>query len=210
MMCQNCGKNPATTHVKRNINGKTAEWHLCADCAAKQGLGQGLVPMLGGLGFELGDFWGSLFAEPAAREQKNAERCPGCGSSFNEIAQSGKVGCARCYTAFYDRLLPSVQRIHGKTKHAGKVPAYIAEEEKRAEVQPPAEPERKEAAGAAAAEEPADTERTLTGLREELTACIERQEYEKCAAIRDRIRELEQSRGQQKDKEEEGNSRVGE
>ena len=25
MMCQNCGKNPATTHVKRTVNGKTAE-----------------------------------------------------------------------------------------------------------------------------------------------------------------------------------------
>ena len=38
MMCQNCGKSPATTHVKRTVNGKTAEWHLCAECAAKQGL----------------------------------------------------------------------------------------------------------------------------------------------------------------------------
>ncbi|MCI8553895.1 MAG: hypothetical protein HFJ80_03005 [Clostridiales bacterium] len=185
MLCQNCGKSPATTHVKRNINGKTAEWHLCADCAAKQGIGagfgQGLVPVLGGLGFELGDFWGSLFAEPAAREQKDAERCPGCGSSFNDIAQSGKVGCAQCYTTFYDRLLPSVQRIHGKTRHVGKIPVRMTGNET---------PE--DSGGTVAAVKRAAREQELKVLRQELDACVARQEYEKCAGLRDRIRELEQ------------------
>ena len=54
MLCQNCGKNQATTHVKKTINGETSELHLCAACAAKQGLGG----MWNGFGFDLGDFWG--------------------------------------------------------------------------------------------------------------------------------------------------------
>ena len=33
MLCQNCGKYEATTHVKRIINGESAEAHLCGDCA---------------------------------------------------------------------------------------------------------------------------------------------------------------------------------
>ena len=117
MLCQNCGKNQATTHVKKTINGETSELHLCAACAAKQGLGG----MWNGFGFDLGDFWGSLFAEPAARELADSVRCEGCGKTFQEIAHTGKAGCPACYTTFYDRLLPSIQRIHGKAQHVGKI-----------------------------------------------------------------------------------------
>ena len=34
MICQNCGKREATTHIKRVVNGETSESHLCAECAA--------------------------------------------------------------------------------------------------------------------------------------------------------------------------------
>ena len=183
MMCQNCGKNPATTHVKRTINGKTAEWHLCAECAAKQGLEN----MFGGLGFELGDFWGSLFAEPATREMADTLRCPGCGRRFHDIAQSGKVGCAQCYTTFYDRLLPSVQRIHGKTRHTGKVPLSASLKTE----QPAEEASAKKQAPEAPALSPETPDRELSQLRKQLDQCIQQQQYEQCAVLRDRIRELE-------------------
>lgn len=189
MMCQNCGKNPATTHVKRTVNGKTAEWHLCAECAAKQGLEN----MFGGLGFELGDFWGSLFAEPSTREMADTLRCPGCGRRFQDIAQSGKVGCAQCYTTFYDRLLPSIQRIHGKTKHSGKVPASVPDTKAAAVPAVPAV-----GAVSSAPEEPAvpSPEQELKKLRAQLETCIQQQQYEQCAVLRDRIRELENGEAQ--------------
>lgn len=166
MLCQNCGKNQATTFVKKNINGETTELHLCSSCAAKQGLNT----MWNGFGFDLGDFWGSLFAEPAARAMADSVRCEGCGKTFNEIVNSGKAGCPSCYTTFYDRLLPSVQRIHGKAQHMGKVPPQAGEMAKR--------------------------DRELDALRKELAEAISNQEYEKCAALRDRIQalELEESR----------------
>lgn len=99
MLCQNCGKNLATTHMKKTINGETTELHLCAACAAKQGLNT----VWNGLGLDLGNFWGSLFAEPAVREQADAVRCECCGSTFADIARSGRAGCPCCYTTFYDR-----------------------------------------------------------------------------------------------------------
>ena len=37
MMCQSCGKKTATTHIKTIVNGKLAEYHLCADCAKQKG-----------------------------------------------------------------------------------------------------------------------------------------------------------------------------
>ena len=161
MLCQNCGKRPATTYVKKTINGKTTEIHLCGECAAHQGLN----PVFGGLGLNLDNFWGSLFAEPAARAMADTVRCEGCGKSFSEIADSGKVGCAACYTTFYDRLLPSIQSIHGKARHTGKVPAGAGDQIKK--------------------------ERELDQLRKQLADCIAKQDYENCAKLRDRIQELE-------------------
>ncbi len=162
MYCDSCGKNPATAFVKKTVNGHTTELHLCAQCAAKQGIGS----TFGGFGLDLGDFWGSLFAEPAAQMQADTVRCPDCGRSFGEIAEQGRPGCPTCYLTFYDRLLPSIQRIHGKTRHTGKVAVQAGESVKK--------------------------ERELQELRDKLAACIASQDYETCAALRDRIRELEQ------------------
>lgn len=161
MLCQKCGKNPATAHVKRTVNGKTSEMHLCAACAAEQGFGK----MFGG--FNLGDFWGSLFAEPTAPAVTDTVRCEGCGKSFREIVSSGRAGCPSCYTTFYDRLLPSVQRIHGKTGHVGKVACGASGEVRRL--------------------------RELDDLRRQLNEAIAAQEYEECAKLRDQIRALEGS-----------------
>ena len=125
MLCQNCGKNPATTHVKKTVNGETSELYLCASCAAQQGLGN----MWKGFGFDLGDFWGNLFAEPSVRAQADSVRCDGCGKTFNEIVKSGRAGCPSCYTTFYYRLLPSDpadtrqdQAIPGKIPPQGERP----------------------------------------------------------------------------------------
>ena len=58
-----------------------------------------------------------------------------------------------------------MQRIHGKTQHTGKV--------------------------ADKGDEQAKIAHELQTLREQLAKCVEQQEYEKCAELRDRIRELE-------------------
>lgn len=161
MLCQNCGKNVATTFIKKTINGETTEMHLCSECAAKQGLDT----MFSGMTFDLDDFWGHFFAEPSLRTAADSVRCEGCGHSFREIAESGKAGCPTCYSTFYDRLLPSIQRIHGKTVHTGKVPSAGGKEAQR--------------------------DQELVHLRKELDECIAQQKYEQCAALRDRIHELE-------------------
>ena len=37
MLCDKCGKNTATTHIKRIINGVVTESNLCSECAEKSG-----------------------------------------------------------------------------------------------------------------------------------------------------------------------------
>jgi len=161
MICQNCGRNEADTFLKKTINGKTTTTHLCGECALRHSAGT----IFGKIGFDIGDFWNTLFAEPAEKTAAEVMRCKGCGRSFEDMAKTGKAGCPACYTTFYNRLLPSIQRIHGKTRHTGKIPEGACESLKM--------------------------ERELEQLRRELNECIAGQQFEKCAGLRDRIREIE-------------------
>lgn len=116
MLCDKCGKNNATTHIKQIINGVVTERSLCADCASKEGYSglsnAGLADMLVSM---LGDISGVSLTDKTVR-------CPVCGASFSDIAKTGKVGCAECYKTFYGELLPYLKRVHGGVKHTGKIP----------------------------------------------------------------------------------------
>ena len=37
MRCEHCGRNEATFHYQRTVNGRTSEAHLCPRCAAELG-----------------------------------------------------------------------------------------------------------------------------------------------------------------------------
>lgn len=172
MLCEKCGKNQADTYLRQEINGKVTEMNLCRSCAKKmQGEFGGLM---GGLNLGLDGFLSSMLFNglPGARQEgpdaAAAPRracCSMCGIPFDTIARNGKVGCARCYSDFYDRLLPSIQRIHGNISHQGKVPASAGAELR--------------------------VKREIQRLREELKAAVQEQEFEKAAQLRDRIRQLE-------------------
>ena len=164
MLCQNCGKYEATTHVKRIINGEAAEAHLCTDCARARGY----TDVFGGFGNVFGDLLGSFFGEmtPSALSARTV-KCEKCGSTFNDIVESGKIGCAECYKTFYEKLLPSLQRIHGKTRHEGKIPnrAFSQSDAKANE---------------------------LLKLESELKEAIDAQNFEKAATLRDKINALKE------------------
>lgn len=114
MQCRHCGKNPATTHIKRIVNGELSEIALCSDCARKLGCG-GLFG-----DWSLAGLLGSLLEEEPQRSEEI--RCSGCGCTFDEIARTGQVGCAQCYQTFRRRLSSMIQRLHGNTIHRGKSP----------------------------------------------------------------------------------------
>lgn len=173
MLCQNCKKNQASTHITQTINGVQHEYYLCAQCAAQKG-----YAFTDGLNFAqlLGSLFGNVSAHPASfssAENPSTVRCPTCGASFAEIAGTGKLGCAACYSFFGRQLLPSIERIHGRSSHVGKVPG-------------------KPRAAAAPPEAPAVAPKShKEELEEELAAAVEAQEYEKAAELRDAIKALE-------------------
>jgi protein arginine kinase activator len=116
MLCQKCGKNTATTHIKTVINGKVTEQNLCGYCADKDGYS----------GFSGGSIT-NLLASMLGQSMKlnttaSTRHCSCCGATFADIAETGKVGCGQCYTEFGEELLPYLKRIHGSTRHNGKTP----------------------------------------------------------------------------------------
>ena len=115
MYCEKCGKNVATTFIKKVVNGVSTQKNLCGACAEEMGYSQ----------FNNNSFaniLSSMLGEYDGIAVKNAKRCQCCSATFNDIAKRGKVGCGECYTTFADELLPYLKRLHGNVKHIGKVP----------------------------------------------------------------------------------------
>lgn len=170
MLCQKCKNKQANTHIKQVINGELTEMDLCSDCAAKLGFDSGFGGFL-----DLGSMMSGFLGMPASAGMTalaREEKCPGCGATFSQISKSGKVGCAKCYDTFYDRLLPTIKRIHGNTVHTGKRLRTA----------------RLESGSAKKTEN--NVENELESLGRQLSAAVKNQEFEQAAQLRDRINEL--------------------
>lgn len=176
MQCQHCNKNEATTHIQKNINGQREEMHLCSQCAKELGVMDDFkIPSIGdffGDSF-LGNFLGAGAA--AMNSLAGVERCKVCGSSFNDIVKSGHTGCSECYDKFGDRLEPSINKIHSKTKHIGKYVSYSENSDKTEE-------------------KPKISE--LDSLKEQLKDAVKEQRFEDAAVLRDKIKDLTEGKNE--------------
>ncbi len=157
MLCENCHKNEANTTVTQFINGDMSVSHLCSECASKLGMDFSFP--------SLNNMLSNFFTDFAPFAARPVARCSLCGASYEEFARSGKAGCANCYTTFYDQLLPSLQRIHGKTRHNGKIPGSSGN---RARII-----------------------NKIEQLKMQLNDAISKQEFEEAAKLRDQINALE-------------------
>ena len=168
MLCQSCEKRQASTHIKTILSGELKEYNLCPECAAKLGYGS----IFTNFGFDIDKLFGSFM--DSDNIHKKAKRCQFCGSSFDEIAKSGKVGCAHCYELFADQLYPSIRRIHGNTTHCGKNSG-----KQEAPEQKPAEMTK---------------EQKISELKKQLDKAVSEQNFERAAELRDEIKETEASK----------------
>lgn len=167
MKCNHCGNNEANTHFKRIINGKREEMYLCEECAKELGV----MDDFDFEPFSMDSFFGNLLGAgvSALNSLAGIDRCTYCGSSFNDIVNSGKVGCAHCYEKFEDKLNPSIEKLHGRTKHVGKSVTYTEEPDKKNEAEPVDEIKR---------------------LKAELKLAVQEQRFEDAVIIRDKINAL--------------------
>jgi len=163
MLCQVCGKKPATVHFTEIVNGKMSELHICESCAHEKGV----QPAQGMGKFWISDLIAGMIDESAAGDQERVGhiQCSGCGLLYSAFKETGRLGCPECYTSFGAQLKPLLRRIHGATRHVGKAPLR---DEARVEKR-----------------------RAAQRLHDELERAIEREEFERAAEIRDQILHLE-------------------
>lgn len=161
MLCEICKKNNATTHIRTVVNGVVTEKHLCGYCAASEGYNDiktnSLTQMLSSM---FGDTLG-------ASTTQELVRCSCCGSTFSDIAESGKCGCPECYNTFYEQLLPYFKRVHGSTKHIGKIPNRAPLAVKQ-------------------------SDDSIDSLRNQLNQLVREEKYEQAAIVRDKIKKMEE------------------
>lgn len=173
MLCDECQKNLATVHLTKVINNLMSKAHLCEECAKNiKDVGQ----------FNFMDIFESLpemltgmfsMLEPTSENSLELKsiHCPTCGSSFNDLKDTGKLGCGNCYPAFSERLEPILKKIHSNDEHHGKMPLSISNETKK--------------------------KIELRNLKNELSNLIEHEKFEQAATVRDEIKKIETERNRQ-------------
>lgn len=120
-------------------------------------------------------------------ERPEAPRCPGCNVSLAELAREPRVGCGTCYSHFQEQLLPVIQKAQGSVRHVGKVPKRWAEEQAKKQRDEECQMERD---ADRAMQEVCGNEGRLAQLRDNLKVCVQAEDYETAAMIRDEIRKL--------------------
>ena len=107
------------------------------------------------------------------RRMKGAKEkaCPRCGSTWEQIGKRQQMGCGECYTLFAKEIQGWFQPMVEKPQHRGKLPKRLR------------------------------TYKTylvdVVKLKEGLKEAVRREDYEKAARIRDRIKELENITGEE-------------
>jgi len=161
MLCQQCQKNPANVKITQVINGHKTEVYLCEECAKEAGQLNFSFP------FDINDLLTSMvgISESPSLPKQAVLQCSVCGMTFDQFNQGGKFGCATCYDAFRERLIPIFKRLHGGTRHTGKIPDRTGKKIKE--------------------------DKEVDKLKALLNQSIQSEDYEKAAELRDKIRALE-------------------
>lgn len=165
MLCEECGKNQATVSITVTTGGNTSTRRLCPECMKKMELN--LVK--GDIQSFLSSVLSVLGNEKKTEEQPSVV-CSSCGLSYQEFEHTGRLGCAQCYRDFADQLKPSLQKIHGRTQHAGRRPkAYVPDPQD-------------------------ELNQRVNELRKLMDEAVAAENFEEAARLRDELRSLTETR----------------
>lgn len=167
MLCDVCGKSVATVHLTEIIDDQMAELHLCENCARAKSMEMeqqfGLADLLAGLS----NLGGQVESQASA-----GAKCPNCGLTYENFKKMGRLGCSECYKSFKLYLNPLLKKIHGSIQHTGRSPVNKPQES-------PVKPVVKVKVS------------QVQELKNQLQSAIQKEEFEKAAGLRDKIKELE-------------------
>ncbi len=183
MLCENCKKREANVRYSENINGVKKEMHLCEECSRKLGITSQMDFKMPSL--DIPSFFGSFLEDfstsefmPLLNEVKQLT-CDSCGSTFDDIINTGKYGCANCYDVFEDRMDPILKKLQGANRHSGRLGKTSNNKVKF---------ESKN--GETIQENENSKENKLSKLQDDLKQAIKEERYEDAAKIRDEIKKM--------------------
>ncbi len=167
MVCQLCGKRPATVCINIDINGERNVRFICEECAEKRKLkanpsSEEILALVNDIKAREAE----NDAQKAREETDQNIECPECGMRYGDFVKNHKLGCGGCYIAFRDKLMPLLQKRTKPTLEA--VPEEPIEEHHSNRIE-------------------------ILRLKKLLQQSIETEDYENAAKYRDKIAELENS-----------------
>lgn len=165
MLCEECGKNQATVSITVTTGSGTSTRRLCPECMKKMELN--LVK--GDIQSFLSSVLSVLGNEKKTEEQPSVV-CSSCGLSYAEFEHTGRLGCAQCYRDFANQLKPFLQKIHGRTQHAGRRPkAFVPDPQD-------------------------ELNQRMNELRRQMDEAVAAENFEEAARLRDELRSLAETR----------------
>ena len=163
MLCEECGKNQATVSITVTTGNRTNTRRLCPECMKKMEFN-----LVKG---DIQSFLSSVLSVLGS-EQKNEQPsmvCSACGLSYAEFEHTGRLGCAQCYRDFANQLKPSLQKIHGRTQHAGRKPKTFI-------------PDPQD-----------ELNQRISDLRKQMDEAVAAENFEEAARLRDELRALNET-----------------
>jgi protein arginine kinase activator len=161
MLCDVCNENDVAITLTEIDGDGVRQVRLCERCAAERGVQAAIVSPKP----ELGSFVQSVHQQVNPLKG-DATQCTFCGATLRDFRQTGRLGCAHCYQAFERGLRDLLRRVHGSSRHMGRM--Y---------------------------DTPLDEHTLATSsahqLRDRMQRAIELEQFELAATLRDQLKALE-------------------
>ena len=161
MKCEICGIKDAVIHIRQIQKDLIHELHICEECAQEKGLIREEESELPIANL----LSGLLEGKDMTGAAEGKDTCPHCGRKASEFRKQGKLGCPECFKSFDSDVRAIISQMAARPRHTGKLSRALASQGERSTAN--------------------------EGLHEELREAVEREEYERAALLRDKIREMD-------------------
>lgn len=161
MKCDVCRKREAMVSIQQVMGKEKVELHLCERCARERGITTGGEK----LELSLGSLLQDLMSAKQGEQPASSAVCPTCQRTVEEFTKTQKLGCSECVKTFDRELRDIVGKLGEPAQHVGRFPRRLKAYKTYL----------------------VDIARLKRGLKD----AIGREDYEKAAVLRDKIRELE-------------------